>query len=93
MGSGFLDGTNAALVARGMDSPLGVCVYVTPVHAQVPDAAAATRLVETTRDVYGLDVDADPLRQFAAEVQRYYAELAEKMEPRESEMPEDRMFM
>jgi uncharacterized protein len=93
MGAGFLDGTNASLMARGMDSPLGVCVYVTPVHAQVPDVEAAIRLVETVRDVYGLDVDAEPLKQFAAEIQRYYAELAEKMEPRDSEMPEDRMFM
>jgi uncharacterized protein len=93
MGSGFLDGTNASLVGQGMDSPLGVCVYVTPVHAQVPDVAAAIRLVETVSNVYELDVDAEPLQQFAAEVQRYYAELAEKMEPRTSEMPEDRMFM
>jgi uncharacterized protein len=93
MGAGFLDGTNASLMARGMESPLGVCVYVTPVHAQVPDAAAATRLVETVTAVYDLDVDAEPLRKFAAEVQRYYAELVEKMEPRESELSDDRMFM
>ena len=93
MGSGFLDGTNASLVGRGMDSSLGVCVYVTPVHAQIPDVAEAIRRVEAVGSVYDLDVDAEPLRQFAAEVQRYYAELAEKMEPRETEMSEDRMFM
>ncbi|WP_101294874.1 proteasome assembly chaperone family protein [Halegenticoccus soli] len=93
MGRGFLDGTNAALVERGLDSPLGVCVYVTPVHAQVPDVEAAIRLVETVESVYGLGVDAGPLEEFAAEVQQYYGELAERMEARETDVAEDRMYM
>ena len=93
MGSGFLDGTNAALLDRGIESPLGVGVYVTPVHAQVPDVEAAVRLVETVESVYGLDVDSGPLREFAAQIERHYAELAERMERREDEQPDDRMYM
>ncbi|MFB6155036.1 MAG: proteasome assembly chaperone family protein [Haloferacaceae archaeon] len=93
MGRGFLDGTNAALVARGLTSSLGVGVFVTPVHAQVPDVDAAIRLVETVQSVYGLDVDAGPLEAFAEEVRQYYAELANRMEAQEREMPEDRMYM
>ncbi|MFB6095892.1 MAG: proteasome assembly chaperone family protein [Haloferacaceae archaeon] len=93
MGRGFLDGVNAALLDRGMASPLGVCVYVTPVHAQAPDVEAAIRLVETASEVYDLGVDASPLKAFAEEVAQYYAELAERMEGREEELPEDRMYM
>ncbi|MDS0299292.1 PAC2 family protein [Halogeometricum sp. S1BR25-6] len=93
MGRGFFDGTNAALVERGIDSPLGVCVYITPVHAQVPDVDAAVRLVEAAESVYGLGLDADPLEAFAGEVRQHYAELAERLEAREEEMPEDRMYM
>ncbi|MGQ4555313.1 PAC2 family protein [Halobellus sp. GM3] len=93
MGQGFLDGTNAALVERGLDSPLGVCTFVTPVHAQVPDVAAAIRLVETVEAVYDLDIDAGPLEAFAAEVEQYYAELFERMQTRDDELPEDRMYM
>ncbi|GAB3418084.1 hypothetical protein GCM10027435_17600 [Haloparvum alkalitolerans] len=93
MGSGFLDGTNAALIERGIESPLGAAVYVTPVHAQVPDVEAAVRLVETVETVYDLDVDSGPLRAFAAEVEQHYAELAERMERRESDAPDDRMYM
>ncbi|SFR60864.1 proteasome assembly chaperone family protein [Halogeometricum limi] len=93
MGRGFFDGTNAALVERGIDSSLGVCVYVTPVHAQVPDVEAAIRLVEAVESVYGLGLDADPLEAFADEVRQYYAQLAERLQDREEEMPEDRMYM
>ena len=93
MGRGFFDGTNGALVERGIDSSLGVCVYVTPVHAQVPDVDAAVRLVETAERVYGLGVDADPLEAFAVEVRQHYAELAQRLQEREAEMPEDRMYM
>lgn len=93
MGKGFLDGVNASLVERGMTSSLGVGVYVTPVHAQAPDVEAAIRLVETANDVYDLGVDAGPLQEFAAEVQQYYGELADRMKGREAEVPEDRMYM
>jgi uncharacterized protein len=93
MGNGFLSGVNAALVEQGIDSPLGVCLYVTPVHAQAPDVEAGIRLLETASDVYGLGVDTEPLREFAGEVQQYYGELAERMERSADEEPEDRMYM
>ncbi|WP_144903408.1 proteasome assembly chaperone family protein [Halobellus captivus] len=93
MGRGFLDGTNAALIERGLDSPLGVCTFVTPVHAQVPDIQASIRLVETVEEVYNIGIDAGPLEAFAAEVEQYYAELAERMEEHNEELPEDRMYM
>ncbi|ESP87157.1 proteasome assembly chaperone family protein [Candidatus Halobonum tyrrellensis] len=94
MGTGFLDGTNAALVARGMDTSMGVCVYVTPVHQQVPDVEAAIRLLDAVESVYGLGVDTAPLESFAAEVQQYYQNLADRLsEAREEEQPLDRMYM
>ncbi|XVH31862.1 proteasome assembly chaperone family protein [Haloferacaceae archaeon DSL9] len=93
MGGGFLDGTNAALVERGLDSPLGVGLFVTPVHARTPDIEAAIRLVETVDGVYDLGVDSQPLEEFAAEVTRYYGDLAERMEASEADVPEDRMYM
>lgn len=93
MGRGFLDGSNAALVEQGMDSSLGVGVYITPVHEQVPDVEASIRLIETVTDVYDLSVDAGPLQAFAAEVQQYYTGLAERMAAREEDVGEDRMYM
>ncbi|SEH51662.1 uncharacterized protein SAMN05192561_10436 [Halopenitus malekzadehii] len=93
MGSGFLDGTNAALLERGIDSPLGVCVYVTPVHAQVPDVEAAIRLVETVSTIYDLEIDSGPLETFATDIQQYYADLAERMDDRNADLPDDRMYM
>jgi uncharacterized protein len=93
MGNGFLDGTNAALVERGLSAPFGVGVYVTPVHAQVPDVEAALRLLDAVDEVYDLGLDTEPLEQFAGRVQQYYGELAERIETRQSDRPEDRMYM
>ncbi|RLM63979.1 proteasome assembly chaperone family protein [Halorubrum sp. Atlit-8R] len=93
MESGFLDGANAGLLERGLDSPLGVGVFVTPVHAQAPDAEAAVRLVDTANAVYDLGVDAGPLEAFAQEIQRRYEDLAERIEEREPEGSYDRMYM
>lgn len=94
MGNGFLDGTNAAFMARGMDSDLRVAVYVTPVHAQVPDVEATIRLLNAVEDVYELGIDIDPLQTFADEVHQYYESLADRMEAAtEEEQPLDRMYM
>jgi uncharacterized protein len=94
MGNGFLDGVNASLMARGLDSDLRVGVFVTPVHAQVPDAEAAMRLVDATERVYGLGLETATLEAFAAEVEQHYAELAERLEATEQEArPEERMYM
>lgn len=94
MGMGFLDGVNASLVERGLDTDLGVGVFVTPVHAQVPDVEAALRLLSTIRRVHDLEFDTGPLEEFASEVQNHYAQLSERLEAAEShERPDDRMFM
>lgn len=95
MARGFLDGVNGALVERGIDSSLGVGVYITPVHDQMPDVEAALRLVETVNEVYDLGVDTGPLEAFAAEVARYYTELAERYreEAEKADAPADRMYM
>ncbi|MFD1645742.1 proteasome assembly chaperone family protein [Haloarchaeobius litoreus] len=94
MANGFLDGVNAALVERGMDSSLAVGVYVTPVHAQAPDVEAALNLLDAVSTVYDLDLDTAPLEEFAERVGRYYTELAERLDSvPERDTPDDRMYM
>lgn len=97
MGSGFLDGVAGALVQRGLDGDLAVGVFVTPVHAQMPDVEAAVRLVSALEDCYGLGVDTGPLEEFGEEVAQHYAELQAHIERRaeegEARLSEDRMFM
>ncbi|MFC7325682.1 proteasome assembly chaperone family protein [Halorubrum rutilum] len=93
MEAGFLDGTNASLLERAMDSPLGVGVFITPVHAQAPDVEAAVRLVDTVDGTYDLGVDSEPLASFAADIRKHYEGLAERMEEREPEGGYDRMYM
>mgnify|MGYP000521889701 CR=1 FL=1 len=94
MPQGFLDGVNAELVRRAINSPLEAGVLTTPVHPQAPDVEASIRLVDAVNDVYGLGVDTAPLEQFAAEIQQHYTNLAERLEAmNEEERPEDRMFM
>jgi uncharacterized protein len=94
MGNGFLDGVNAALLERGIDSDLAVGVLVTPVHPQAPDAEAALRLLDGLIEIYGLDVDTGPLETFAEEVGDYYGELAARLDAQEeADRPEDRMYM
>jgi uncharacterized protein len=94
MGMGYLDGVNGAVVEQSIDTDLATCVYVTPVHEQVPDVEAAIRLVDTVAAVYDLPADTAPLQDFAAEIRRHYEELAERLQSAaEEELPEDRMYM
>ena len=94
MGRGFLDGVNANLLARGVDTDLRAGVFLTPVHAQAPDVDAALRLIDGFETVYGLDVDSGPLEAFAEEVRQYYQELASRLETVDrAKQPEDRMYM
>jgi uncharacterized protein len=93
MEAGFLDGTSASLLERGIGSPLGVGVLITPVHAQAPDVEAAVRLVDTVNDTYGLGVDSEPLASFAAAIRNHYEGLAERMEEEEPDVAYDRMYM
>ncbi|MDS0276338.1 PAC2 family protein [Halomicroarcula sp. S1AR25-4] len=95
MGTGFLDGATAELVARGIpDDERPVGVFTTPAHPQAPDAAAAVRLVEALSATHDIDVDTEPLAEFAATVEAQYRALAERIEASQEEMmPDDRMYM
>lgn len=94
MRTGFLDGPNAALIERGMETDLRVGVLVTPVHAQAPDVEAALRLLEALRTVHDLSFDTGPLREFAERVTQYYANLSDRIDRAPDEdRPEDRMYM
>lgn len=94
MGGGFLEGVNGELLQRSMDSPLKTCVLTTPVHPQAPDVEAALRLLEALDAVYGLDLDTDPLQEFADNVARQYEELAARLEAQQQEsVHDDRMYM
>lgn len=95
MGTGFVDGVTAELLARGIeDDERPVGVFTTPAHPQAPDAAAAIRLLEALNEAQGTDVDIGPLESFAATVEAQYRALAERMESaRERNTPEDRMYM
>ncbi|MFB6170218.1 MAG: proteasome assembly chaperone family protein [Haloarculaceae archaeon] len=94
MGSGFLDGVNASLIGRGMDSSLHVGVFVTPVHATVPDVEAALRLIESIERLYDLDIDTTELEEFAGQVEQYYRDLEERLQAAQRvETPDDRMYM
>ena len=94
MGTGFLDGVNASLIARGMDTDLKAATYVTPVHPQAPDVEAAIRLLEAATTVYDLDVDTTDLQAFADTVSQHYETLSERVEAaEESQRPDDRMYM
>lgn len=95
MQGGFLDGVNGAIVTRGLDTDLRTAVFTTPAHAQTPDVEAALRLLDAVVAVYDLDLDTAPLEEFAAQVQSYYAELADRMAAasQEEEPLPDRMYM
>lgn len=94
MQGGFLDGVNAELISRGIDSPLAVGMYITPVRPPVPDIGAALRLVSTLDDIYEIDADTEPLEQFAWEVSQYYAELSDRMSTADDQdRSYDRMYM
>lgn len=94
MGTGFLDGINAALMECGMDSSLRVGVYVTPVHMQVPDAQAAIRLIDSLESVYNLNIDTTDLMDFASDIEQYYAQLSERVQSaRQEQRPDERMYV
>lgn len=94
MGTGFLDGVNASLIGRGIDTDLRVGVFVTPVHPRVPDVEAALRLLVSIEQLYSLDIDTTALEQFAGEIEQYYRDLEERLQAvDQSEIYEDRMYM
>lgn len=99
---GVLDGVPAEFTTRSLDGelpPLGT--IVTPIHPPGPDFDAAVRFLEFLREGYGLEVDDRQLRERSESMNRYYDELADRIETLESEgsgseerqLPMDRMFM
>jgi len=95
MGTGFLDGVTAELVADGIsDDDRAVGVFTTPAHPQAPDAAAAIRLLDALTESHRIDVDTGPLETFAATVEAQYRALAERIESADDgARPDDRMYM
>ena len=92
MTEGFLDGVNASLMQRGMESDLATGILTTPVHSQGPDIEAALRLIESVRTVYDVDIDTEPLEAFADEVRNYYEGLSQHLEATEPQDRHDIMF-
>jgi uncharacterized protein len=91
---GYLNGVNASLMGRGINSPLRTGLIVTPVHERVPDVAAAIRLVNSVASLYEIDIDSEPLQTYAKQVEQYYGDLAEKLKTAEEEHQyDDRMYM
>lgn len=97
---GFLDGVAGDLVSRSLEEeapPTGV--YVTPTHPPGPDIEAAFRFLDTVETVYDVSVDRTELEERSAEIERYYAELADRLGSLEEQslgsrdFPEDRMYM
>ena len=97
IGGGFFEGVHAELLARGIDTPLGVGVLTTPAHPPAQDVEAAVRLVDGFDKVYGVGVDTEPLEEYARELQQHYEQLAERMSKVEEEskrrVSEDRAYM
>lgn len=92
MTEGFLDGVNASLMQRGLETDLATGILTTPVHSQGPDVEAALRLIEGVRSIYGLDIDTEPLEAFADEVRNYYEGLSQHLDAVESQDRSDIMF-
>lgn len=91
---GYLDGVNASLMNRGIDSTLRTGLLVTPVHERAPDVEASIRLVDTVAGLYDVEIDSEPLQAFAREVEEYYRDLVQRLEAvEEQHQPDDRMYM
>jgi len=81
---GFLEGVPAELLGRAMEEELPpTAVYVTPAHPPGPDLDAAIRFLEALGKAHGIDADVTELRQLSEETNRYYAELADRMQKME----------
>jgi uncharacterized protein len=93
---GFLDGTPAQLLQAGIDDGgPAVGVLVTPAHPPGPDFEAALRMLAVVEHHYDITVDPTQLEEQSEEIQRYYEELAARIEAEsvDKDLPEDRMYM
>lgn len=96
LSGGFFDGYAGRFLELGLsDDAVNVSTLVTPTHLPGPDFEAAIRLVEATESYFDISVDTDELEEQSEEVQRYYEELAERMQNQTDEQDRltDRMYM
>jgi uncharacterized protein len=97
MGGGFFEGVHAELLARGIDTSVAVGVLATPVHPPAQDVDAAVRLIDAFDRVYGVEVDTEPLEEYARNLQQHYEQLSDRMRKMEEEsrrrVTEDRAYM
>jgi uncharacterized protein len=102
LAGGFFDGVIGEFLVRALDGeapPTGV--LVTPTHMPGPDLDAAVRLLDALEPVCGIEVDEGELRDRAEEMERYFADLAERMQTMQEaesttegqDYPANRMFM
>lgn len=100
LAGGYFDGIVAELMTRTLTNdipPTGV--LITPTHLPGPDLDAALRLLEEVERVHGVRVNESELQDRAAEMNRYYAALAQRVQSLRDgdvlpdEYPDDRMFM
>lgn len=100
LAGGFFDGVVAELMTRTLTDELPPTgALITPTHLPGPDLDAALRLLTGVERVHGVRVNESELEERGAEMERYYAELAQRVQavhegdvPPE-EYPDDRMFM
>lgn len=101
LAGGVLDGAPGELVTRNLDDGLPTGVLVTPTHPPGPDVDAALRLIGALEGCYDIDVDEAELEILSRQLERYHAELADRLEALGQadqpagarSFPEDRMFM
>lgn len=102
LAGGFFDGIVGEFLVRSLDGdapPTGV--LVTPTHLPGPDFEAAIRLLGALEPIFGVTVSEMELRERASEMERYYAELAERIQslqeggrsPETGDYANDRMYM
>ncbi|NKE36923.1 proteasome assembly chaperone family protein [Natronococcus sp. JC468] len=97
---GVLDGVPGEFTSRSLAGELPPTgTVVTPIHPPGPDFEAAIRYLAFLREEYGLEVEDERLRERSESMNRYYGELADRMEAieaggaEERHLPIDRMFM
>lgn len=98
LGGGMLHGPAGELISKALEGtapPTGV--YLTPTHPPGPDVDAAIRFLGALEETHGVDVDVSELHRLSEDVNRYYAEMAQRMSAMEErpdrDYPDDVAFM
>jgi uncharacterized protein len=102
LAGGYFDGLVGELMTRSLVDELPPTgVLVTPTHLPGPDIDAALRLLDGVERLHDITVDEAELEERAAEMNEYYADLAQRVQALRNadqpfapeEYPDDRMFM